>query len=64
MRLWKQPDGTYRAREYPVAGKIGWIWTEVDDFDFLSAYYAGLRGRLEARLLMGKRRRDKHDTDA
>lgn len=42
--------------------KIAWTPTaEEDDFDFLSAYYAGLRGRLETRLLMGRRRRDKHD---
>ena len=31
------------------------------DEDFLSAYYVALRGRLEARLLFGTRRRDKHD---
>jgi len=42
--------------------KIGWVaGAEEDDYDFLSAYYAGLRGRLEARLLLGRRRRDKHD---
>lgn len=42
--------------------KIGWATSaEEDDYDFLSAYYAGLRGRLEARLLLGRRRRDKHD---
>jgi uncharacterized RDD family membrane protein YckC len=29
---------------------------------FLQAYYAGLRGRLEQKLLFGKRRTDKHDT--
>lgn len=56
---------TMRAVADRIAGKIGWTSTsEVDDFDFLSAYYAGLRGRLEARLLMGRRRRDKHDTDS
>lgn len=56
---------TMRAVADRIAGKIGWTWThEIDDFDFLSAYYAGLRGRLEARLLMGKRRRDKHDTES
>lgn len=31
---------------------------------FLEAYYAALKGRLERELLMGKRRRDKHDADA
>ncbi len=45
-----------------IAVKIDWPRTpDEDDYDFLSAYYAGLRGRLESRLLMGKRRRDKHD---
>jgi uncharacterized RDD family membrane protein YckC len=31
------------------------------DTDFLSAYYAALRRRLEQRLLFGHRRKDKHD---
>ena len=45
-----------------IAAKTGWPHTPFDDdYDFLSAYYAALRGRLEARLLMGIRRRDKHD---
>jgi len=45
-----------------IAAKIGWPHSPFDDdYDFLSAYYAALRGRLEARLLMGIRRRDKHD---
>ncbi|WP_269513717.1 RDD family protein [Brevundimonas subvibrioides] len=45
-----------------IAARIGWNHTPFDDdYDFLSAYYAALRGRLEQRLLMGVRRRDKHD---
>lgn len=45
-----------------IAAKIGFPHTPFDDdYDFLSAYYAALRGRLEYRLLMGVRRRDKHD---
>jgi uncharacterized RDD family membrane protein YckC len=32
------------------------------DLAFLQAYYAGLRGRLEQKLLFGRRRADKHDT--
>jgi hypothetical protein len=31
------------------------------DAEFLGAYYTALRGRLESRLLFGRRRRDKHD---
>jgi len=31
------------------------------DLAFLQAYYAGLRGRLEQKLLFGRRRADKHD---
>ncbi len=54
---------TMRAVADRIAGKIGWTrLAEEDDYDFLSAYYAALRKRLEARLLMGVRRRDKHDT--
>ena len=33
----------------------------LSDGDFLAAYYAALRERLEQRLLFGHRRRDKHD---
>ena len=42
-------------------------WTEPESKVFLKgdghddAYYAALRGRLEQKLLMGVRRRDKHD---
>jgi uncharacterized RDD family membrane protein YckC len=32
-----------------------------DDERFLSAFYAALRGRLEGKLLLGKRKADKHD---
>jgi hypothetical protein len=42
--------------------KIGWTKTSYEtDREFLAAYYAGLRRRLEQRLLFGKRKRDKHD---
>ena len=42
--------------------KIGWkAGPDESDGDFLAAYYAALRGRLESRLLLGKRRKDKHD---
>lgn len=44
-----------------IARKIGWKRQDDTDRDFLSAYYAALRGRLEQKLLMGVRRRDKHD---
>lgn len=47
-----------------IRRKIGWTPQGPEhDGDFLSAYYVALRGRLEGRLLMGKRRRDKHDRD-
>ena len=42
--------------------KIGWnAAPDESNGDFLAAYYAGLRGRLESRLLLGKRRKDKFD---
>jgi uncharacterized RDD family membrane protein YckC len=45
-----------------IRGKIGWrIGPEETDRLFLEAYYSALRGRLESGLLMGRRRRDKHD---
>ncbi|MGQ2991919.1 MAG: RDD family protein [Brevundimonas sp.] len=58
---------TIHAVAERIAGKIGWTRDLAQrgggqsDEDFLSAYYAALRGRLEQRLLMGVRRRDKHD---
>ncbi len=44
-----------------VREKIGWTGPALADEPFLDAFYAALRGRLERRLLFGKRRADKHD---
>jgi uncharacterized RDD family membrane protein YckC len=45
-----------------IRAKIGWTRREGEvDTDFLSAYYAALRGRLEGRLLFGRRKKDKFD---
>ncbi|HSN15845.1 MAG TPA: RDD family protein [Anaeromyxobacteraceae bacterium] len=44
-----------------VREKIGWEGARVGDEQFLDAFYAALRGRLERRLLFGRRRADKHD---
>jgi len=45
-----------------IRGKIGWEGpTDIADRTFLNAYYAGLRGRLESRMLFGHRREDKFD---
>lgn len=46
-----------------IRTKIGWVWEEGEnDNAFLRAYYAALRGRLESKMLMGVRRKDKFDT--
>ena len=45
-----------------IRKKIGWSARPNEaDRDFLSAFYASLRRRLEQRLLFGVRKRDKHD---
>lgn len=45
-----------------IRTKIGWVWEEGEsDAAFLRAYYAALRGRLESKMLMGVRRKDKFD---
>ncbi len=45
-----------------IRARIGWLQgPEETDRAFLDAYYSGLRARLEAGLLQGRRRRDKHD---
>ena len=47
-----------------IRGKIGWTATEYEmDRSFLQAYYTALRGRLETRMLLGRRKRDKFDRD-
>lgn len=46
-----------------IRAKIGWQGGDVADRTFLNAYYAALRGRLESRLLFGRRRKDKFDVD-
>ena len=48
-----------------IRRKLGWVRApEEGDRAFLDAYYAALRGRLESGLLVGQRRRDKHDVAA
>lgn len=45
-----------------IRTKIGWTGRAHEtDKEFLSAYYAALRRRLEQRLLLGVRKKDKHD---
>jgi uncharacterized RDD family membrane protein YckC len=45
-----------------IRAKIGWEGpADLPDRTFLNAYYAALRGRLESRLLFGRRRKDKFD---
>ncbi len=44
-----------------IREKIGWAGPSPDDETFLRAFYAALRGRLERRMLFGKRRKSKHD---
>ena len=51
---------TMQAVAARIRQKIGWIGSE-PDLDFLNAYYAALRGRLETQLLFGRRRKDKFD---
>jgi hypothetical protein len=60
-------EGVLRRREPAVMAavseriraKIGFD-TPMQDEQFLTAYYTGLRHRLEGRLLFGVRRRDKY----
>jgi hypothetical protein len=43
-----------------IRKRIGWTGRE-SDRDFLAAYYAAVRSRLEGEVLFGRRRRDKRD---
>jgi hypothetical protein len=54
--------GTMSAVADRIRRKIGWTPLRSEtDFDFLNAYYKALRGRLESRLLLGRRRHSKHE---
>jgi uncharacterized RDD family membrane protein YckC len=55
-------DDTMKSVTERICAKIGvpYRWDR-SDYEFLSAYYGGLRNRLENSLMMGKRRVDKFD---
>jgi uncharacterized RDD family membrane protein YckC len=59
--LRRKDPSTMAAVAQRIRAKIGASAIVATDEEFLSAYYAGLRGRLESRLLFGRRRRDKYD---
>jgi len=47
-----------------IRAKIGWTAAAYEtDRPFLQAYYTAVRGRLETRMLLGRRKRDKFDRD-
>lgn len=47
-----------------IRAKIGWTAAEYEtDRPFLQAYYTAVRGRLETRMLLGRRKIDKFDRD-
>lgn len=52
---------TVRAVADRISAKIAYVRGGAADIEFLQAYYHALRERLESRLLMGRRRRDKFD---
>lgn len=52
---------TVRAVADRISAKIGYARGDASDLEFLRAYYHAIRGRLESRLLMGRRRKDKFD---
>ena len=60
--LRRRDKQTMAAVAQRIRLKIGWPETAgEDDAAFLAAYYGALRGRLEAQLLFGRRRKDKFD---
>jgi hypothetical protein len=58
--LRRQDPATMAAVASRIRAKID-FHTPMTDGEFLFAYYTGLRGRLEGRLLFGIRRRDKYE---
>ena len=60
--LRKSDRATQAAVAKRIRDKIGWTARDYEtDREFLDAYYTALRRRLEAGLLFGRRRKDKHD---
>lgn len=59
--LRRRDQATMQAVAARIRSKIGMTADQTPAPEFLAAYYAALRGRLEQRLLFGKRKRDKHD---
>jgi len=60
--LRRRDPRTLAAVAQRIRRKIDWAAGPGEhDADFLAAYYAALRGRLENRLLFGHRRKDKFD---
>lgn len=59
--LRKADPETMKAVANRIRKKIDFVGN-VPDAAFLRGYYKGLRGRLEGRLLFGRRRKDKFDT--
>jgi uncharacterized RDD family membrane protein YckC len=58
--LRRRDKPTMEAVARRIRGKIG-LQDAMPDAEFLQAYYTALRGRLEQRLLFGRRKRDKFD---
>jgi len=52
--------GAFATVRQQIEARIGWAGPPVDDLVFLRAFYAAQRAHLEQRLVMGRRRRDKH----
>jgi uncharacterized RDD family membrane protein YckC len=59
--LRRRDPQTLTAVAARIRARIGWAGDTTPDAEFLAAYYAALRGRLEGRLLFGRRKRDKFD---
>jgi len=58
--LRRRDPATMAAVAQRIRAKIN-VADGKSDAEFLSAYYSALRSRLESRLLLGQRKRDKHD---
>ena len=61
LRRAREPGGPegVRAVARQIAAKVGWKGSVEDPF--LREFYAALRDRLERRMLLGRRKADKHD---
>jgi uncharacterized RDD family membrane protein YckC len=59
----QETEEVFKRVSAKIRARIGWEGPEGEDEEFLRAFYSQLRAHLERRMLLGKRRMDKHSEE-